>query len=357
MSTVQLWFQDAGTGSGTLLEQLLQSCVGATKGGGIFAWTNTAGAKSLLEDKTFREFLKTGSFDLIVGLDSITDEAAVKTLIGLDAAIPNLRVRAFLPKPEGLFHPKLAWFESSSTLTLLVGSGNLTMGGLKNNWEAHTVSTLTGADASAASTRLSQWVATWQLNLVPIADPRVLTRAKQNTGNERSLKLAVKPAPAVAQAAEPTLEVLIGEVPRSGGRGSQVNVSRANFERFFGAQVGAQSRVTLYEVGADGTLGEVESRPGGARRSKNYNFELNGMKGVTYPSIGIPIGVYMRLRSGTFLYLVLLPGDAHYSVVSTFLAKHWSGADRLMRNVTTSVATLQSSWPASPLWKAHLPAL
>jgi hypothetical protein len=55
-------FQIAGSAGGTLLEHLLVESIGAERGGGIFAWANTNGVKSLLEDDTFDEFLLAGNF-------------------------------------------------------------------------------------------------------------------------------------------------------------------------------------------------------------------------------------------------------------------------------------------------------
>src|SRR4051812_31023719 len=104
---LDLRFQDAGANGGYLLEELLEACSAAQRGGGIFAWVNTSGSRALLEDETFVDFAKVGRFDLVVGMDSITDEAAVEALKARAEELSNVRIRAFVHNETGLFHPKL----------------------------------------------------------------------------------------------------------------------------------------------------------------------------------------------------------------------------------------------------------
>jgi hypothetical protein len=356
VTTVELHLQDAGTDSGYLLEQLLDSCTKAEHGGAIFAWTNAAGAKSFLEDENFVAFVEKGTFELVIGLDSITDEAAVKVLVDLESRMPNLSIRAFLHDRPEMFHPKLAWFASKAEMTLLVGSGNLTMGGLKNNWEAYTVCRLAGAAGKQMVEKLEAWILSWSAMLIPISDARVLERARRNTGNERTLKRPPKDLPKTT-AADSDLSVLVAEIPKSGSRVGQVNFDLINYVQFFGAKVDTQRRITLYHVAEDGSLGDVESRPSVARKSRNYSFELAAMRGVTYPANGAPIGVFMRLEADSFLYMLILPDSAHYATVSNFLKAHWSGNSNHKRRYRTTVGQLKTAWNNAPLWQAALPAL
>jgi hypothetical protein len=113
----------------------------------------------------------------------------------------------------------------------------------------------------------------------------------------------------------------------------------------------------MYEVESDGSLGDLESRPSIEVKSQNYRFELAAAKGVDYPANGRPIGVFVRLDTGDFLYMLLLPGDSGYTQMTEFLAARWSGPVRQVRRVRTSVQALKGSWPGSPLWKAALPKL
>ncbi len=114
--------------------------------------------------------------------------------------------------------------------------------------------------------------------------------------------------------------MLVAEIPKAGNRWAQANFDLANYEGFFGAKVGSQRRISLHHVDASGALGEVESRPSVEVASQNYRFELAAARGRDYPSEGSPIGVFLRLGTGEFLYALLLPGEAGYRQVDNLLS-------------------------------------
>ncbi|WP_156971430.1 phospholipase D family protein [Knoellia sinensis] len=336
---------------------MLLESIGAERGGGIFAWANTNGVKSLLEDDAFDEFLLAGNFRLFVGTDSITDPPAVDKLVQVATKRPRLDVRAFMSPTTSLFHPKLAWFEHTTHLSLIVGSGNLTMGGLRSNWEAFVSLKLTGNDRRDALTSIEAFLTSVTGHLLPITDPRVRERAERNTGNERSLR-----APGVVTSKKPTVtssvsQVLVAEIPRSGNRWKQANFDQENYTDFFGAKVGSQRRISLHHVDSSGVVGAVESRPSVEVASQNYRFELAAAGGIAYPSGGPPIGVFLRLMTGEFLYSLLLPGDPGYSELDGLLSANWQGRADHKRRVRFSTDQVQQAWPASPLWTVALPAL
>lgn len=350
-------FQIAGSAGGYLLEHLLIESIGAERGGGIFAWANTNGVKSLFEDDAFDDFLIKGNFRLFVGTDSITDPPAVDKLIELSTKRPRLDARAFMSPTTSLFHPKMAWFEHENHLSLIVGSGNLTMGGLRSNWEAFVSLKLTGSDRREALSRIEAFLTSVTDQLLPIADPRVRARAERNTGNERSLRstsAATAPRPTIASSVE---KVLVAEIPKAGNRWAQANFDQENYEGFFGAKVGSQRRISLHHVDATGTVDEVESRPSVEVASQNYRFELAAARGLAYPTTGSPIGVFLRLATGEFLYSLLLPGDPGFAEVDRMLAANWQGQSRFKRRVRFTADQLQAAWPTSPLWNVALPAL
>lgn len=351
-----LHFQLAGADSGYLLEHLLIESIGARRGGGIFAWANASGAKTLIDDPTFVEFLEAGNFRLFIGLDSITDVAAIEALQSLSSRHFRLDVRAYINSSNGLFHPKMAWFELDNYLSLIVGSGNLTMGGLKSNWEAFTVTHVHGKEAQTTLDEIEGWLTDRGPDLLPLSDPRVLERAAENAGSERNLKHAPakRPMPTVLSETE---TVLVAEIPRAGTRWSQANFDLEHYEGFFGAAVGTQRRIVLYNVYDDGRLGAVESRPSVEVVSQNYRFELAAAKGKAYPTSGRPIGVFVRLKTGEFLYSLLLPGDAGHADLENFLNSRWTGRGDRMRRVTVPVNDVRTAWPSAPLWEAKLPAL
>lgn len=352
-----LHFQVAGSPGGYLLEHLLVESIGAVRGGGIFAWVNSNGARALLEDSVFQEFLKAGNFRLFVGTDSITDVPAVHKLIQLTTNNPRLEVRAFLNPGTELFHPKLSWFEHENHLSLIVGSGNLTMGGLRANWEAFTVQHLQGADAAAALQSIEDFISGRADGLAPISDPRVMEQAGKNSGNERSIRAHPQPIVQQSEVLFSTEEILVAEITKSDNRWSQANFNRENYENFFGAKIGSQRRIILQHVDGHGEIGPVESRPSVEVASQNYRFELAAARGVQYPKEGRPIGVFLRLSTGHFLYTLLLPGDPGYPKVANFLEQEWDGAARNLRRIRCKAEDLHAAWNESAIWSIAMPAL
>ncbi|WEV78817.1 phospholipase D family protein [Janibacter cremeus] len=346
-------FQIAGAAGGNLLEHLLVESIGAERGGGIFAWANTNGVKSLFDDDVFDDFLVNGDFRLFVGTDAITDPPTVDKLIDVSTQRPRLDVHAFMSPTTSLFHPKMAWFEHENYLSLIVGSGNLTMGGLRSNWEAFVSLKLSGEDRIRALTQIETFLTSVTEHLLPITDPRVMGKAQHNTGNERNLRTAGT-QPTVAESVE---AVLVAEIPKAGNRWAQANFDLENYERFFGARVGSHRRISLHHVDATGAVGDVESRPSVEVASQNYRFELAAARGLAYPHGGAPIGVFLRLATGEFLYSLILPGDAGYNEVDKLLTDEWHGPAGRKRRVRVTVDQIHSAWPASPLWDGLVPAL
>ena len=359
MTRPLLRLQDPGASSG-LLEALLVACDGADHGGGIFSWTTAEGARLLLDAETFRGFVAESTFDLVIGVDSITDLAALEAVSDRTEHIEGLRARVLLHdlRPV-LFHPKLSWFVAGDHLTLLVGSGNLTRGGLRTNWEAFTVVELEGAEAAAVEAQIDAWLEAWDDSLLALDDPRVLARARQNSGQERSLKRPTRRARGAeargGEGSEPPSgdeDVLVAEIGR-GRRWTQANFPRRFYEGFFGAEVGTKRHVLFQPVAADGTLEELQSRESVEVPSQNYRFELTAATGTPYPAgTDRPIGVFVRARDGVIRYVVVMPDDPAYAAASDFLEAQWSGPERELPRVLTTVDSLQAAWPDSPLWTA-----
>jgi hypothetical protein len=338
--------------AGGLLEELLGATKSSVKGGAIFAWTNRSGSTALLDDELFREFLDEGTFELVVGVDAITDPAALELLTARDGTLGNLSVRVFEPDPTGLFHPKLAWFaDADENVTLIVGSANLTMGGLKNNWEAFVVSRLAAEESTLLLETLREWLEENEARLLAPDDPRILEYAERNKGKERD----VRRVGAVSDEPPPPprdLEVLVAEIPKAGDRWQQANFDRFTYVDFFGASVGSQIRIFLRHVADGGQLGDLESRPSVEVESMNYRFELAAARGLNYPEddAGRPIGVFLKMAPQTFVYQLLLPGDDLYSDFSQFIEGQGGPRKQWMRRIRTSLSEVQRAVPTSPLW-------
>lgn len=96
-------------------------------------------------EKSMRQCLdNSGSLELIAGLDfKTTDSNALKYFINLKKEYPKVNFYCFGDRKENktniVFHPKIYLFEKGSEATGIVGSANMTRGGLMTNFEVNTV--------------------------------------------------------------------------------------------------------------------------------------------------------------------------------------------------------------------------
>ena len=365
---MKLHIQDpADPGAPFLHEKILELCQGAARGGGAFSFASSDGVNLLMKDEVFRAFLKGGSFELVVGVDAITNEKALATLKQATAELPKLDVKVFYhQRPQTLFHPKFCWFRHGSKNTLLTGSGNLTVRGLRGNWEAFGIGEVGGAGADSLETQWAGWRKVHESRLRAVDDPVVVARAAKNIrqpsipitpGEESEVEpeqdtgqtTPITLTPPTTQPAT-TCAVLLAEIPASGDRWKQANFDLETFQTFFGAEPGLFRRVVFQHVNAAGELEAMENRPSVDVKSQNYRFELDAAAGKPYPTTGRPIGVFIRLAPRTFRYRLLMPSDPDYPIVNAALRSMWKGRADRMRRVPTTTAVIANIWPNSPLW-------
>jgi len=348
-------FQFPAARAGFLLETLLEACDGAESGGSVFAWCNRGGIEGLLHDSVFKEFFKRGgSYRLIVGVDSITDEDALIELKSLADLHGGFRPGVLLHAQSGsMFHPKFSWFTSGDDLKTVVGSGNMTLGGLRKNWEVSVFSEFNGVEAASQLGDIESYLTQLDPYVVPVDHPAALARARKNSSAHKAARRAItRQARTAAQGVGADQFVLLAEITKSDNRWQQANFTKAIFESFFGAQVSRQSRIILRHVSAGGSIGAVESRPSVAVKSQNYRFELAAGKGLPYPSAGRPIGVFLRLSQANFFYQLLMPEDSNYSDVLSFMKANWDGPSNQLMRIIIERPTVQSSLANLPLWNA-----
>ncbi|HKG61747.1 MAG TPA: phospholipase D family protein [Pyrinomonadaceae bacterium] len=344
-----------------LLESLLDSFRSATKIAGAFSFASAAGVRLVAEDRAFQEAAQHYPVELVIGVDGVTNEAALYSLSALAQAFPNVQVRAFLnPRPEALYHPKFCWTKTANGGRLITGSGNLTEGGLLRNWEAYAVDELNAEEVLAVESSWNIWIVRHDASLVSLDNEEVrrLARANNVLAREGDLPTLVAPAALTVAGTEPvttlqiasTAAVLIAEIPQSGNRWKQANFHLDDYLNFFGAR--GNRLVVFRHVNADGTMGDYErERPPVTVRSRNFRFELAAATGIPYPTNGRPIGVFIRVGTRTFFYRLMLPSDAEYVTVSSLLERRAGGPARHMRSVRMTVDDLRREWPTSPFWQ------
>jgi hypothetical protein len=358
-----MWFlQTPKTTSEKLLGVLAQEAVGAIGGLSAFAFITAAGVKYLASENSFTDLLAVGNFTMIVGVDAITDENALSALSDLQGRHPNFTPLAFLHSAAGsLFHPKATFFRRKEGGVIVTGSGNLTSGGLKANWEAFSVDSLSEEQAVSVENMWREWIAAHSTELLPLSDARVVERAKSNGAQRQKIKKALQlkdgaePADEVLAEAEGAVAelsvspVLIAEVPRSGDRWKQVNFDIATYQNFFGVTIGLGKDVEFREVRSDGTLGPAEQRHAVSVRSQNYRFEVGAASNLPYPASGNPIVVFQKVTDALFYYVLLMPPSADHALMQGFVDAHYKPSAGKVRAVI-SMGTLQSIWPSAPFF-------
>jgi hypothetical protein len=343
------------------LAVIVQHCSTATSGGAAFAFASASGVALLEENPAFRKFIGTSPFTIVLGLDAITDTKAVAAIRALAEKFPKLTAKFFLHDNAGtIFHPKTIWFrKADGGGTVITGSGNLTTGGLRSNWEALHAITLDAAGIDAVEKNWASWLADHKLQLLDPGDPTVVEKAKSNRMRRTRIRKALQAttdadAESLIEAAGEMLQplndkrFLIAEVPKSGNRWNQVNFDMKTYQGFFGVSLGKGKDVTFREVRADGTLEAAEQRHGVAVKSQNYRFEVGAAKGLAYPVKGNPIVVFERVTDSNFHYLLLMPDMASHGLVQNFIDSHYPKSHQKRRE-TISEAELEDCWPDCPL--------
>ncbi len=323
---------------------------------------------------------------IVLGIDQKgTSREALEEVLswGVDAKI-------YHTQSVNIFHPKVYLFENADIFTLIVGSNNLTTMGLVKNVECsllikdtkgeHTVhndfyvywkSMLDGDDASLmpinqkliddlfadklilteleraerydngrdANTEMNTKIrfnsAKIQRNPVGFVPQRRTVRVKR----DKQAKDGASPGNPVKEASLLVNgeEVLIAEIG-GGPRWKQVNFPVGIFENFFGAERNGSSYcIKLVNIAQDGSLGELEIRPSVSVKSHNYRFEINCKETEgKYPgNAKRPIGLFVKIDNGQFLYQVLMPGHPAYARIKKYLyaESHVRRQDELRRHI------------------------
>ena len=367
-------------GSAGLLEALNALAIGASKGGGMFAFASRLGIERLLTAPAIAQMLAEGKpFHLVVGVDAITNADA---LLYLEEMLRDhghcLTVQAFLHGHPGTFHPKFCWFHKPDHLDLVTGSGNLTLSGLgqvsagplpAGNWEAFVVQSLRDQSAADTAEAIERWIETnvQQLNLRAIDDPDVRDQAMANSRvrytKPKPPRAAQRPAAAAAppDIVAPLLgqDVLMRELPRN--RLGQADIGRPGLA-FLGFS-GTPTTVFLQHVELDDSVGPTTEQRLFVNASQNYRLELNAIAHHGYEvdaNDNRMILVAVKLNDRSFRYTVVPVTDASYNVVSGLLGpiQRRAGA-RAMRSRMTTTLELREAWRNAPenLLPVSVPAI
>lgn len=342
-----------------LYEAIICAANGASAWKGVYAFASREAVNWLFEDPVINRFVTNGGeVDLVVGLDAITNRQTLQRLQDLEQLHEHFRPRVFWNEVVSLFHPKFSDFTyPDGGRTLIVGSGNLTPGGLMNNIEGYTtISAEQGEEIDVSA--LDDFLLRHAEEIRQI-DNEALERAERNSVRhvKRSQQegrvtisspsrghRAVRLAPAGSDGSVARVDrVLIAQVPRAGERWSQVHFNFKSIQEYFRITDINSHRVYLTQVGTDGIRSTVEVRPCVYSQSNmNHKIEFGGAKGKEYPD-SPPVLVLRELHLRVFDYMLLFPGAEGYAEVVELLGTLQPLGPGMPRGIT-NLDILESVW-------------
>lgn len=332
---------------------------------GIFAFATGNAVHSLfVEDPDVNRFVRTGKVSLVVGIDAVTNVSALEQLAELNRQYTGFHAKVFVNPGTGLFHPKISHFShDGGGATLIVGSGNLTPGGLKNNIEAFSV--VVAYETELAS--LSAWDEFLLRHSSDIRDidEEALSVARANQAAWSSRRQKAKEAEPdevdgpeesenIEDDPEPLEEsrILVARVPRGAGRWQQIHYNERVVSQFFRIAPGTEHRVFLRQIHTDGTTGPIEPRPlVYSETNRNMKIEAAAGRNKEYPDEGRPIIVLRETGARSFDYILLMPEDAGHKQMMDFTEQRESVGRTVgdVRRVIATYGELKREWPDFPL--------
>ena len=340
-----------------LLEAILDASRGAVSCMGMFAFASRVGVDSLIVDPEIKGFLRKSAMALVVGIDAVTSRDALVRLQELEQAHKRLSVQVFWNPTGALFHPKVARFKyPDGGQSMIVGSGNLTLGGLRQHFEAFSVMRVKAHECLDTSS-LDHFLAGHRANLRPI-DNEALERAGRNIRHgPRRQRIIESETPAPSGDLElptgGTNRFLVAQIPKAGARWRQIHFNADVIRQFFRVRPDSTQRVCLFECRQDGSFAEQEPpRPCVySQTNMNYKIEIASHRGEPYPNTGRPVAVYRELQARSFAYMLLMPGDPGHEEMYT-LTEQLPNIGKGRPRVIADSADIRGSWAACPLLTA-----
>ena len=348
-------------GTTYLYEAILAAAAQASDWRGLYAFASRDGVDHLIEDKIVHDFMEGGgAIDLIVGIDAVTNRGTLERMQELEHRHNNFRPKVFWNENRGLFHPKISDFGlAGGGRTLIIGSGNLTPGGLMSNFEAYTI--ITADQADEIDLGALEGFLERHADGIRDIDNEALERAARNIvrpiSGTRQAGVRQRPAPALAPAHAAAAgfdRVMIAQVPKAGGRWGQIHFNADVIHGYFRLNNFDTERVYLTHVQPNGDREDVEVRRCvySAGSNKNHKIEIGAAHNLDYPDDGRPVILCRERQLRTYYYMLLMPGQEGHGPLFDLSARLPSPGKGLPRPIT-DVATLSQAWADCPL--LHLP--
>ncbi len=302
---------------------------------GLYAFASATGAIATLEDPAFDAFLaRGGKVDLVVGLDAVTNPAALIRL--REHCSEQVTIEVFSSARAGsIFHPKVSVFTGDGSGRLVIGSGNFTEGGMRRNYEAFATVDDPGQGAR------EQWLAevhtfrARNFDRIGPIDEAAVERARRNERIAKAARRAARSELGTRELVVPDTEdevliaqelanlgadrrTLIAQVPVA--RWGQVQFDQGTAEAFFGLKPGSTFAITLQGVDEHGDSQSPEARRlvfSGANGNAKIEFSTRRDRG--YPTDGRPILVVREDAPRTFVYSMFMPDDPEFSELNNWI--------------------------------------
>ena len=106
----------------------------------FFGFLTGSGMGALLRVPAVREVLLHSEVEVLVGIDSVTDRLGLERLLELATQNPQFKPRVIKHATGALIHPKMLVARyADGRAVAVVGSNNLSFGGLSKNVEGYTI--------------------------------------------------------------------------------------------------------------------------------------------------------------------------------------------------------------------------
>jgi hypothetical protein len=264
----------------------------------------------------------------IVGAESITSADALLRLRDLESMSGGrCSVLVSADPVGGLFHPKVFMFERpGGGGAVLIGSNNVTSGGLEENIEASVL--LDNMSPKEMEPWRQVWLRAMALGhrLCPItndliSEVREERRRQRRARRPRRAREEIEP-----ELVQGNPRILIRYVARAGGRTSQVHFSRRIVEQFFGLRPGDGGTIDIQMVQPGQPPGRLEAgrRLVFSQTNRNPKIEMEGVRRSLppdYPAGGYAILLVQEVERGRYRYMILLPTDPGYTALNNHLSQ------------------------------------
>ncbi|MGP4971926.1 phospholipase D family protein [Psychrobacter aquimaris] len=351
--------QDSNFADVLTLDEAFKSCIDAnctTSIYGAYAFVTKGGFDVMFSDVSQKKQIK--NINLVIGMDGITNTACIEHLKKADSQLFD--IKAYIPTTNAaIFHPKFCILanEDHSRGWLIIGSGNLTVRGIRKNQEAYTAIELFSSDLTDVIQTWDNWLGVTHQNLKRLDDDIVTTKAEKNSNmfrgsvkakgsrkraKERNKEIGKEAKKKDSQSIHENIylderkdfdgwsfnadsEVLIAEIPKASNRWNQANFNKATYLDYFaGSLKTSKKQVILRHVDpVSGWLDGIEHRPCVAVKSKNFRVELSAAAGLEYPKEGSPIAVFINVGKRTFIYSLFMPENDYYSTLKEWVNANW----------------------------------